>query len=399
MADDGILSRLSRSVSGSKRFLVVVGGVTAAALGYAIFGGSSPPVPKTEVGQVPFDRTVQGGTQVTPEYRDNLSKADAGRLTSAVKSGGSAVPTIVGADVKPVETPDDGRSPQPDTGPLARPEPPVVQAPVVAIAPMPPAPMPVQVQSSQQDDQQVQIMKQQMEAIAKLGAWPAADVKYYWKPQEQKADVSQAQAAAAGPQYSSSVIDAATGLRLPLPGTILYAEMVSEANSDAPGPVLARIVQGDLAGATLIGSFQTQRENIVISFNTLTVERTRNGDEVNKSVAVSAVAVDSKTVGTAMATDVDRHLLTNIGFTAAAAFAQGFGQAIAQSGSTTTTGVYGTTTVNPSLDTRKQLFVAGGAAAGAAGQALNQAFGNRPTTVKVASGTPMGVLFLPNGNR
>src|SRR5690606_12018046 len=40
-------------------------------------------------------------------------------------------------------------------------------------------------------------------------------------------------------------------------GTIEYAQLVTEANTDAPGPVMAQIASGPLAGARLIGSFQS----------------------------------------------------------------------------------------------------------------------------------------------
>ncbi len=327
-----------------------------------------------------------------------IDDADRDRQQRAESEGRSALPTVVAQPMAPVDMPNEDRNRQGNGDGIERPDPPVVR-PVIAPPVLPVAPVVAAVPVNQVDDGLAELMKRQMEQIARIQFGPA-DVKYYAKENviagAGQPAPSQAQAAAAG---AASMVDPLTGLKLPLAGTILYAEMVSTANSDAPGPILARIAQGEFAGATLIGSFETKRDALVLSFKTMTVQNLRDGTEVNKSVTINAVAVDTKEIGTALATDVDRHILTNLGFTAAAAFAQGFGQAIGQSGQTTNIGLGGVTVSNPTLSTRQQLYVAGGVAAGAAGQILNQTYGNRPTTVKVASGTPVGILFLPNGNQ
>jgi hypothetical protein len=49
---------------------------------------------------------------------------------------------------------------------------------------------------------------------------------------------------------------------------------------------------------------------------------------------------------------------------------------------------------NPTLDTRRQLLVGAGAAAGAAGEVIQDIYGNRPPTIIVEAGTPFGLLFL-----
>src|SRR3546814_19326041 len=70
---------------------------------------------------------------------------------------------------------------------------------------------------------------------------------------------------------------------------------------------------------------------------------------VNGSVQVDAVAVDTKYIGTAMATDVDHHYFLKIGTAFVTSFFQGLGQAISSSGSTTTNNTGTTTTSNPDL--------------------------------------------------
>lgn len=180
----------------------------------------------------------------------------------------------------------------------------------------------------------------------------------------------------------------------PFPGTVLYAEMVSEANSDSPGPVLARIQQGPLTGATLIGQFKAGTETLVIDFRRMTVVKNEGGRQIAKTIDIEAYAVDADKLGTGLATDVDRHLFQKIALTAAMTFVQGLGNAVGQSGATVSRDQTGTTIAYPTLDTKQQLLVAGGQTAGQIGSIVQREFGNRPTTIKVRSGTPVGILFL-----
>src|SRR5690606_19424776 len=133
----------------------------------------------------------------------------------------------------------------------------------------------------------------------------------------------------------------------------------SRANSDAPGPVLARILQGEYEGATLIGSFQTVRNALVISFDRMTVRTTRDGEEINETVAIETVAVDTSHIGTALATKVDRHLFQKLAIGFTASFAQGFGKALASNGRTVIRTDSGTVIESSSeLDTEQQLLAA-----------------------------------------
>lgn len=391
------LGNAAAGTPGSKRMLIVVGGVAILAGVVYVMTASEPAPPPSEFrGPGTSMRTVQGQTPVSPEYDSALQAADRARVQEATQSGTSVIPTIRATEAMPIDRPDESGNRQGDLDGVNRPTPPVVAPPAVVSPVVPIAPPPIQVaQGPIEVDPMVEQMRRQLEGFK--SAFPPAKVDFYSKGPAAPADLSGMQAQAAGGAVGS-LIQTNGGIKIPLPGTIVYAELVSSANSDAPGPVVARIVQGDLAGATLVGSFQTQRDALVISFQTLSMGTNREGDEINKSIAISAVAVDSATIGTGMATSVDRHLLQNVGIAAAAAFAQGLGSAISQSGQQVTQSLGGVTVTNPLRSTRDQLYIAGGVAGGVAGQALQQAYGNRPVTIKVASGTPMGVLFLPNRN-
>jgi intracellular multiplication protein IcmE len=198
----------------------------------------------------------------------------------------------------------------------------------------------------------------------------------------------------AAPQ-DGAVTEDASPVDLPLPGKILYAQMITEANSDQPGPIVARILQGDLAGSDLVGNFSVANNALILEFNGVSVEETMSGKPVNEFVPLRAVAVNVEHVGSGLATDVDHHMFQRVAVTFATSFISGMGNAIAMSGTVTQEDVDGNvSTTNPTLTTAQQALVATGQAAGATSGILGELYGNRPTTVKVASGTPIGVLFL-----
>jgi len=402
MSKDGYFSRIKTAAggtSGSKRMMVIV--PVAAVVAGGLWYMSSNEAGVLKSGLPAPDRqniTVQGGKAPTQEMAANLQKDDSRRIVEASEQGFSAIPTVQAQPVAPLDMPDEDRGRLGAGDVPQRPTPPVVERPPLPIQPPPPVPTPVQYQQAQHSDPDPGIEQARRFLEGIKPSFPAADVKYYYKGGEAKPDLAAAQAQVPG-AYNPALLDPASGIKVPLPGTIVYAVMVSGANSDTPGPVVARIVTGDLAGSTLVGSFQTQREGVFISFQTMSVGRTRDGDDINKAIPVNAVAVDSKTVGTGIASDVDRHLLTNVGLTAAAAFMQGLGQAVATSGQAYSQTLGGTVVVNPQRTLRDQLYIGGGVGAGAAGQALVQAYGNRPPTVTVDAGTPVGILFLNAGTQ
>lgn len=391
MAEGGFFSNLKSGVfrnKGGRRFLVFSGIVVAGVVGIVMFGGGGEQPASSQIAIPPTTRAIQGGTQVSSQYADNLRAADRQRQEAAEREGGSTQPTIVavssgnGPPIVPVQlavaAPSD---PAPAVDPLLVARPPVINT-------NPPR-APIQ-SSGPERNPLVEMMAQQMRAIAedKPGT---ASVTYFYEHKDVAGESErdrqlQTIAGAAGQQGLDP--------SLPLPGTILYAETIGEANSDAPGPVVVQVLQGPLAGSRLIGTFRVAQEALVLEFDRMTVPEDRQARKPARLVQLKAVAVDTEKLGTALATDVDRRLFEKVAFGFSAAFLQGLGQAVAQSGTTYTRDLYGSTYTTPRLNTKQQLFVAGGAAAGQVGSTLNSVFGNRPTTVKVRAGTPVGILFL-----
>ncbi|EPX83502.1 TrbI/VirB10 family protein [Salipiger mucosus] len=181
----------------------------------------------------------------------------------------------------------------------------------------------------------------------------------------------------------------------PMPGEIIYASMITRADSDAPGPVVAKILQGELAGARVLGNFSVNNEKLMLEFTTLSVDETMSGKQVNKTYGIRAVAVDTEHVGTGIATSVDRHLVSRIAVKASTAFLSGLGSAIATSGQTVNSlGDGQSETETPERSLRTNALIAGGEAASETGAIIDEYLGGRPTTVRVEAGTPLGILFL-----
>lgn len=170
-------------------------------------------------------------------------------------------------------------------------------------------------------------------------------------------------------------------------GQIEYAQMMLEANSDIPGPVMAMIVSGPFSGGRLMGSFQKQEEYLVIQFNSLVTKK-------GTSVPIQAFAVNPDTSLTGLATDVDHRYFTRIILPAAAKFVEGMGSAIAQTTTTTSQSSSSTTTSSEDLDTTQELGKALEEATGKVGEVLDDEGSKEEILVRVRAGTPIGVLFM-----
>jgi len=169
-------------------------------------------------------------------------------------------------------------------------------------------------------------------------------------------------------------------------GTINYAQMLVEANSDIPGPVLAQLVSGPLSGARLIGSFTATEEHLILTFNTIIV------DGLNQSI--SAVAIDPNTTLTGIATDVEKRYWSRIILPAAARFIEGLGSAISQTTDSVTTSGNTTTYNRSKLDWKQQLGKGAEEGASKIGDFLEDRGDQMGPLIRVARGTPIGIFFM-----
>jgi intracellular multiplication protein IcmE len=168
-------------------------------------------------------------------------------------------------------------------------------------------------------------------------------------------------------------------------GSVAYAQLMNQLDSDIPGPALAEVLSGPLAGGRLIGKISTVQDYMVITFQTAVKDTV--------SYKIDAVAMDEHTTLTGQATEVDEHYFAKFVLPAAASFLSGYSSAIAQpaQNQTATSGV-GTQTTTQQATAKQSIFKGLQTASESVGQALNQ-YASRPTTVIVAKGTTMGVFF------
>jgi intracellular multiplication protein IcmE len=385
---------LKTTILGSKKLLIGLFLLIVIVVGYVLTSTPEPNIARSQVptGRLSGETPIQGVVPNTPAYNEALDTNDADVFNEAKETGTTAIPTLRANPTQTASPVLVTPEPTPAVPVIDEPEPQITQQPILVQAPVTNVPIVAPPNAARINDHKVRadgMMKYMAEMRRTI---PGASVVSFGDP----ADFVKEE-----PEQSPSVAEAAVGagdqskITLPLSGKILYAELVGRANSDVPGPVIAKILQGEYAGATLIGSFKTAREHLVISFDKMTVEKTANGEEINETVAIDAVAVDTSNIGTGLATSVDRHLFQKLAIGFTSAFAQGLGDAISDKGSTTINTTNGTiTTRNGDLNTEEQLLSAGGQAIARGGDILDSEFGNRPTTIIVEGGTAIGVLFL-----
>lgn len=169
-------------------------------------------------------------------------------------------------------------------------------------------------------------------------------------------------------------------------GTINYGQMLLEASSDVPGPVLVQLVSGPLAGGRLIGRFTVEKEVLVIEFTSIVV------DGLNKSI--DAIAIDPGTTLPGVATEVDNRYFARVLLPAAGEFIEGLGRGFAQTTETTIVAGDVVTTTQNDLDVEQEFGVAVEEAAEEVNRFIEKESNEIERLVRVERGTPVGIFFL-----
>ncbi len=171
-------------------------------------------------------------------------------------------------------------------------------------------------------------------------------------------------------------------------GQVYYAQMLMEANSDVPGPIMAQILTGPLAGGRAIGTFQTFRNHLVIRFTTVAIR----GDQLQ----VDILALDPDTTLGGVVTEVDPRYFTRVVLPAAAAFITAYGDAISEPDSTTTVSSDGISTSSQSggNSSKDAMYKGVSEAANRVGEFVDEEAAATKRLVRVAVGTPIGLFFV-----
>ncbi len=368
-------------------FVVIVAGVI-------LFGGKGEKLPPSRLSGTSDVTEAPGSNEVSASYAQAIEEENTRRIEEALRQNDSAVPM-------PVEPPKGTLGLQVDEpaeeDPLDRwrrmQEERIQQQQIVnqemVEPPAPPEPVDTKTPAV---NAMAQAMSMQMESVLSNQEIKGPHVKsistmaYLEGLEEKKRAAREAELArqqqliggVGGSQIENIIIPA---------GTIEYAQLITEANTDAPGPIMAQIASGPLAGARLIGSFRSTEEYLTLQFNTVVIDGVAEG--------ANAVAIDPNTTLPGMVTEIDRRYWKRIILPAAGAFVEGLASAISDSGSTSIY-ISDNNVVQSTANRDNREEVASGIAE--AGEELrdileDEADATRPM-LRVAAGTPIGVLFV-----
>lgn len=364
-------------------FAIILGGII-------LFGGSPPAEAPSAVPSGSEVSEPPASAPVSKSYEEALKEGNIARTEEAIKTGGSVLPTPIEPPRGRLAVPEEDNTAE---DPLQRwrrlQEERARQEAAAAVAP---PDKPKEDTRGEAVNALAQLMAQQMETV--LGEQIIDPLK--------KLDITSPgwllgfieEPAAGDPvvdRDGDGVPDQQVKEIIVPAGTILYAQMITEANTDAPGPVLAQIVAGPLNGSRILGEFKEQDEFLTLTFKTVVIDGV--GHPVN------AVALDPDTTLPGLATDVNHRYLKRIVLPMAASFVEGMASAISESGTTSITinGSTGgsATSVNNADKTNQQEVASGIEEAGnKLSELLSDEADKTKVLIRVERGTPMGILFL-----
>lgn len=372
------------------KLLIIVGVVGVAIAGaLGAFSGSAE-IKSARMVNPPTMHEIPGG-DVTPFFAEQNDMANKQRVQQAIANQGSAMPTPIGNSVEGMSIDELSRKNALEeftaqTERLKR-EWRVEQKRNEQKMQLLQQQVQQRVQQGSADDSLGKAMQKQMGKL--MGSWVPKGIKVITGT-EPVATTEQSQTMQTGRDINAAVV--MTDNMPPEPktlvpaGTVNYAQLLIEANSDVPGPIMVQILSGPLRGGRAIGQFKVMYEELVLSF-TLAVH---NGQEY----PINAIALNPETTLGAMATDVDHRYFKRIILPAAAGFMSSFGSALTSAGSQTT--VAGDSVVINELQKGyKEAAFEGMAKAGdTVAKFFEDEASRTKTLVRVQAGAPMGLFFL-----
>lgn len=376
------------------KFMVLVVAVFAVGVAaMSFFGGNNATSEIARMNKPPALTSVPGG-ESSPYHNEQTKLANETRAEQALATGGSAMPTMTGKETNVGGFANEENKADPlkelkvETENLRK-----------QVAQQQVQQQQIQQQQVQQQRPQEQFDSSLAEAMQRqmsqlLQSWTPAGIKNVTvvKPSDlkeeqdarEKATQTAASAAAATP-----AAEAVAQKNLINAGTVSYAQLLTEANSDVPGPILAQIVSGPLTGARAVGSFQ-----VATGYEKYLVLKFTLADKKGKDYQINAIALDPDTTLGGMATEVDERYFARVVLPAAAGFLQGMGSAMGQGNSTITTNGSTTITTQANSGFKQGMYNGLGQGAQTMGQFFQDQANLTKPLVRVAAGTPMGMFFV-----
>jgi len=370
----------------------IIAGAIVVIFGVIImFGGDKAQVDESYMGQAP-DITAPPGTEAaSQEYIDAIQEVNERDVEIAEATGTSALPTPIEPPVGVLTVPEQEVDAEDPLQRWRRLQEERLQRELQQAQTIEPTELPDDAARQEQLQQLAESMSAQMQALLdskenKVSYLSITSLEDLQKKLAEQGGVNGA--SADGGAFDDGELETEIIQEVLLPaGEIEYAQLLIEANSDVPGPVLAQIMSGPLKGARLIGEFETQDDFLTLRFGTLTLNE--------ETLTVDAVAIDPTTTLPGLATEVNHRYFSRIMLPAAAAFVTGFAEAIAESGRTTVT-IQGETVAEETDAASNDQEVASGMTE--AGEALQEIIDEEvdkiEPLIRVAPGTPMGILFI-----
>lgn len=362
---------------------LVVGAFAAIVGGIMLFGGEKEQVRKS-VHATRADVSDVPGQELSDVMEKAVKEKDVERVERAIEQRGSAMPTPTTTAKAEIRLEDQKVEDAED--PLERWRR-IQEERQKKEQELPPAKEPKDDKANEATVALSEAMMAQMQAVLETKASKKDYMSHeiVTEPEEDKeGDEGGASDGKDGGDGSGKVEKTATIL-LPA-GTIEYGQILIEASTDAPGPVLAQLASGPLAGSKLIGSFEAEDEYLVISFNTIVID--------GVSYSIDAVALDPDTTLPGMATEVDKRYFSRYVLPAAAAFVAGVGSAIAETGSSTVSSSSTTITVEEEPDFEQEIFKGVEDLASKVEEIIEEETSDVEPLIRVSAGTAMGILFV-----
>ena len=366
------------------KFMVLIGAVFAVSVAAAsFFGGSNTGDELAHLAKPPSLKEAPGGA-ASPYMRQQTELANKERSDQAIANGGSAMPSPLGqaTDIDPAAGKDTQLNElRAETESLKK------QVQLQQQKQAQPQPVAQQRPPEQFDNSMAEAMQRQMQQL--MDGWAPKGIKDVTVTKVEDVKVSQDQVAQAAAADTSAANAAEQGKIVVSAGTVSYAQLLTEANSDVPGPILAQIVSGPLAGARAVGSFQ-----VTTNYEKYLVLKFTLADKKGKDYTINAIALDPDTTLGGMATEVDERYVARVLLPAAAGFLQGMGQALSSGNTSITTNGTTSITTQASNGYKQGIYNGMSDAAQTMGSFFqNQANLTKPL-VRVAAGTPMGLFFV-----
>lgn len=173
-------------------------------------------------------------------------------------------------------------------------------------------------------------------------------------------------------------------------GTIMYATLDAEVNTDDGGDVLATIRGGKWNGSKLIGKIEQAPDNIRVKFTILAPPV----NDTRPTMRISAVALREDDAKQGIAETKDHHTMERYFALGAASLLSGYGRAYQQTAGTTVispSGVVAQTTTEPS--SKQVIGMSVGELGTSIASEVRRGF-NRPATYATPANKGFGLFFL-----